>query len=165
MRTLAALPADALDFAAYGRVYDLDADSADVVVEPVADVVDRYTGEPVVTGAVHVGMTRGPELPFEVAQMERHPGTREGLLCIDDEIVLLLSADPGNRPTASSTCAVLIRPGQCVSLHSNVWHSVCLGMRGPSHYYWLAGVSGSPESPWAEILDGPVRVTAPESSR
>ena len=165
MRTLAAVATDALDFAAFGRVFDLDADGPDVVAEPVADVVDRYTREPVVTGPVHLGLTTGPALPFDVARMERHPHTREGLLSLGDPVVVLLSTDAGDRPAAESIRAFLVRAGQCVSLHPNVWHSLCLGTRGPSRYCWLAGVSTSPESPWAEILDGPVRVTLPEKPR
>ena len=165
MRTLAAVATDALDFTAYGRVFDLDADGPDVVAEPVADVVDRYTREPVVTGQVHLGLTTGPALPFEVFRMERHPGTQEALICLDGPVALLLSADPGARPAAASTRAFLVRPGQCVSLHANIWHSVGMGADGPSRYCWLAGVSGSPESPWAEMLDGPVRVTLPDEPR
>ena len=165
MRTLAAIATDALDFSAYGRVFDLDADGPDVVAEPIADALDRYTAEPVVSGQVHVGLTTGPGLPFDVVRMERHPHTREGLISLGDPIALLLSNDPGDRPTAESIRAVLVRAGQCVSLDPNVWHSVCLGTRGPSRYCWLAGVSTSPESPWAEILDGPVRVTLPDAPR
>jgi ureidoglycolate hydrolase len=162
---VAALTTEAIDISPFGRVFDLGSDGTDVVMEPVDDVVDRYTRDPVVTGAVHVGLTLGPALPFEVAQMERHPGTREGLLCIDDAVVVLLSADPGTRPSAASTSAVLVRPGQCLSLDPNVWHSMGLGLHGPSRFYWLAGVSESPESPWAQLIDGPVRVTGPEEVR
>ncbi len=164
MRTLAALPVDAVDFTPYGRVYDLGKDGGDVVVEPIPDVVDRFTGEPVVTGPAHVGLTIGPALPFTVTRMERHLHTREAVLCLDEAIVLMLSADPGTSPTAASTCAVLVCPGQCVSLRPGIWHSVGLGVRGPSRYYWLAGVSDLPESPWAEILDGPVQVAGPRGA-
>ena len=165
MRTLAALTADAIDLSPFGRVFDLGRDGADVVMEPVDDVVDRFTRDAVVDGAVHVGLTLGPALPFEVARMERHPDTREGLLCIDGGVAVLLSADPGARPAAASTRAVLVMPGQCLSLNPGVWHSVGLGLHGPSRYYWLAGVSSSPASPWADIPDGPVRVTGPEAAR
>lgn len=161
MRTLTALPVDSVAFAAYGRVYDLGRDGADVVVEPVLDVVDRFTVEPVVTGPVHVGLTSGPALPFTVTRMERHLHTSEAVLCLDEAIVLMLSDDPGMSPSAASTCAVMVRPGQCVSLRPGIWHSVGLGVRGPSRYYWLAGVSDSAESPWAEIPDGPVQVLGP----
>ena len=108
MRTLAALPIEAVDFSAFGRVYDLGRDGADVVAEPLPDVVDRYTGEPVATGLVHVGLTIGPELPFEVTRMERHPHTHEVLLCLDEAIVLMLSADPGASPAEGEH---LRRPG------------------------------------------------------
>lgn len=161
MRTVAAVETDVVDLSALARVFDLGGDGQDVVIEPVDDVIDRYTRDAVVTGQVHVGLSIGPALPFEVGRMERHPGTHEALLCLDDAIVLLLSADPGSRPAAASTQALLVRPGQCVSLHPNVWHSVGIGLNGPSRYYWLAGISDAPGSPWAEVLDGPVRVTAP----
>ena len=81
--------------APFGRIFDLDGDGPDVVAEPIEGVRDRYTVEPVVTGAVHVGMTSASVLPRTVARMERHPTTREGLLCIDEPVVVLLSADPG----------------------------------------------------------------------
>ncbi len=165
MRTLAAIPIDPLDFSAFGRVFHLDVDGPDAVAEDVADVVDRYTREPVVTGEVHLGLTTGPALPFAVSRMERHPHTQEALICLDGPVALLLSDDPGTRPTAASTRAFLVRPGQCISLHANIWHSVGMGAHGPSRYCWLAGVSGSPESPWAEMLDGPVRVALPDTAR
>lgn len=161
MRTLVPSPPNSAAMAPFGRIFDLDGDGPDVVAEPIEGVRDRYTVEPVVTGAVHVGMTSASVLPRTVARMERHPTTREGLLCIDEPVVVLLSADPAPQPAADSIRAVLVRPGECLSLGHGVWHSEAFGLEGPSRYYWLAGVSDSPESPWAEILGGPVHVTAP----
>ncbi len=161
MRSLVPAPPDAAAMAPFGRIFDLAGDGPDVVAEPIEGVRDRYTVEPVVIGAVHVGMTSGPALPRDVARMERHPTTREGLLCLGKPVALLLSADPATRPDVDSVRAVLVRPGECLSLDPGIWHSEAMGIGGPSHYYWLAGVSASPESPWAEILGGPVQVGAP----
>ena len=162
MRTLRAVPVEDVDLTPYGRLFDLaDGTAPRVVVEASADWQDRYTAEPVVTGPVHLGMTTGPALAVGVTRMERHPHTHEALACLAAPVVLPLSADPGERPAADTVVAVVLRPGQCVSLHPGVWHSACLGIDGPAAYYWLAGVSDSAPSPWADVVDGPLRIEAP----
>jgi hypothetical protein len=161
MRPVAVVEADAPTCRPFGRLFDLAGDGPDVVAEPLEGVRDRFTQEPVVDGAVHAGMTVGPALPQAVSSMERHPTTNEVLLCIGDPVVVLVSADPADRPAASSVRALRLRTGQCLTLDPGVWHSVGLGLVGPSRYYWLATVS-STETPRAEILDGPLLVARPE---
>jgi ureidoglycolate lyase len=161
MNPIAIVEADATACRPFGRLVDLAGDGPDVVAEPLEGVRDRFTREPVVTGAVHAGMTVGPTLPQAVSRMERHPTTNEVLLCLDDPIVVLVSADPAGRPAAGTVRALRLRAGQCLSLDPGVWHSVGFGLGGPSSYYWLATVS-STETPWAEILGGPLLVAAPE---
>lgn len=163
MRTIVAAPASAIDLSNLGRLFDLAGDGPDVIAEPIEGVRDRYTVAPVVEGAVHVGLTVGPTLAQDVVRMERHPGTAEALLTINDPVVLLVSGDPGAQPAADQVLAVLVRPGECLALLPGIWHSAAMGLRGASRYFWLAGVSDSPESPWEDILGGPVRVTLPEA--
>ena len=159
MRTSSRAVRAAVDLTPFGRLFDLDGNGPDVIAEPIEGVRDRYTVEPVVTGAVHVGMTSGRAAP-DVARMERHPTTREALLASTSRS----SCCPPPIPHPSrrrQLPRVLVRPGECLSLNPGVWHSAAMGLDGPSRYYWLAGVSDSPESPWGEILGGPVQVTVP----
>lgn len=155
MRTVDAVRADAVDLTAYGRLYDLaGGNGPDVVVTEAADWRDRYTGEPVVTGAVHLGMTAGPAIDAQVRLMEQHPRTRETIAPIAAPIVVPVSVEPH----AQAVQALLLQPGHALVLKPGVYHAPAMGLDGPSRYYWLAGVDQTASDPWCEIVDGPVLI-------
>lgn len=158
MTIVEAVAATEIDFGAYGVLVDLSAGGPDVVPERGDGWTDAYSAQPMVEGAIHVGLTVGPSTTAAVRRMERHPHTREVLAGIGRPVVLPLSDDRGDRPRADRVVAVVLSPGQCVSLSPGIWHAPGMGVDEPSAYYWLAGVDHGAGSSWADIEDGPVTV-------
>jgi hypothetical protein len=153
VKTIEAVRADAVDLTTYGRLYDLaGGGEPDVVFTQAADWRDRYTGDPVVTGAAHLGMTAGPAVTSEVRLMEQHRHTTEAIAPIAAPIVVPVGA----QPHARAVQALLLRPGQCLMLHPGVYHAPAMGLDGPSLYYWLAAVDQTITDAWHEIVDGPL---------
>ncbi len=156
MRTLNAVRADAIDLAQYGRLYDLaGGHEPDVVFTHADQWQDRYTGEPVVSGAAHLGMTAGPHVTSAVRLMEHHPHTSEAIAPIGATIVVPIATVPDAR----AVHAVVLQPGQCLVLQAGIYHAPAMGLDGPSLYYWLAAVDAMNTEPWSEIVDGPVQIT------
>ncbi len=155
MRTLDAVRADAIDLAQYGRLYDLaGGEQPDVVFTQADQWHDRYTGEPVVSGAAHLGMTAGPDVASEVRFMEHHRHTSEAIAPIGATIVVPIATEPD----AQAVQAIVLEPGQCLVLHAGIYHAPAMGLDGPSLYYWLAEVDAENTDPWSEIVDGPVLI-------
>jgi ureidoglycolate hydrolase len=155
MRTLVTQRADALDLREYGRLHDLLTGSApDVVATEGTGWHDRYTGEPVVFAAAHLGMTVGPAIATDVWCMEQHPHTSETIVAQQSPIVVPVALEP----RAQAVQALLVGPGQCLTLRPGVYHGPGMGVDGPSRYYWIAGVDPDAGDSWCDILDGPVRI-------
>lgn len=154
MRSVEAVRADEVDLRAYGRLFDLaGGDAPDVLLTETSDWHDRYTGEPVVTGSVHLGLTAGPAIHADVRLMEQHPHTAETIAPTSATIVVPVAVEPH----ADSVQALLLDPGQCLALRAGVFHAPAMGLEGPSLYYWLAGVDEDLD-PWCEIVNGPLRI-------
>jgi ureidoglycolate lyase len=156
MRTLTAVRADAVDLTPYGRLYDLaGGGEPDVVFTEADQWQDRYTGDAVVSGAAHLGMTAGPDVAGEVRLMEHHPDTSEAIAPIAATIVVPIAT----QPAADDVRALLLEPGQCLVLRPGVYHAPAMGLGGPSLYYWLAELDNANTDVWSEIADGPVLIT------
>lgn len=159
MRTIAAESAATGPLPGIGWMYDLTEESPQVVTTDMAPWQDGYSASPVVDGPAHAGFTCGPALSEPVERMERHAYTTEALLAVTEAVVVPVSADPGPAPSADSVRALIVSPGQCLTLERNTWHGAAMGLRGPCAYYWLAQVDADIESVWTAISDGPVVVT------
>lgn len=155
MRTLVAQRADAVNIDEYGRLHDLLAGTApDVVETDGTSWHDRYTSEPVVRAAAHLGMTVGPAITTEVWRLEQHPHTSEAIVAQQSPLVVPVALEP----RAQAVKALVVGPGQCLTLLPGVYHAAGMGVDGPSRYYWIAGVDPQAGDSWCDIVDGPVRI-------
>lgn len=159
MRAIVAESAAAGPLPGIGWMYDLTEESPQVVSTAMAPWADGYSAAPVVDGPAHAGFTSGPASSQPVERMERHAYTTEALLAVTDAVVVPVSADPGQAPTAASVRALIVVPGQCLVLERDTWHAPAMGLNRPCAYYWLAQVDAEVESVWIDIADGPVVVT------
>ena len=155
MTTIEAVRADTLDLSKFGRLFDL-AGSTGVVHTQGDHWHDAHTGEPVVDGPTHLGMTAGPQLSHAVTMMEQHLHTREAIAAISAPIVMPVAS----APRADAVEVLLLQPGQALMLNVGVWHAPAMGLDAPSLYYWLAAVDGSVGDTWVEIEGGPVTIRA-----
>jgi len=139
-------------------------DGEGVITTVGSDFTDRYTEDVLIDTPGHLGLTSGPGHPASVHHMERHLYTSEAVFCCGDPVILPVAAPTQDRPHTRDVQAILISPGECVILNPGVWHAPCIGVDGPTTYYWFAAVDDALPSEWVELDDGPVEIELVESS-
>ncbi len=165
MRVVEAVPAGAAVLSGLAEVVDLRSAGPGVVSSAGAGWTDAYSAAAVLEGPAHIGRTVGPSAAEPVAAMERHDMTREVVVGTDGPLVLPLCSGAVARPTAEAVVAVVIEPGQCLSLHPGTWHAPAMGLDGPCTYLWLAGVDEHASSGWVAVDGGPVILDSSRVSR
>ena len=160
-----AIPSGDADLSQYGRYVNLSSDGPDVTGTAGPDFDDRYTHDALIDVPGHLGLTFGPCLPADVHRMERHHHTAEAVFCLDRPVILPIATPTRAQPRTIDVQALLITPGECVILNPGVWHAPCIGIDGPSAYYWLAAVDNAVPDDWIELDNGPVAIELFESSQ
>lgn len=160
-----AVPSGEADLSRCGRYVDLSSDGPGVTTTKGPDFDDRCTQDVLIDAPGHLGLTFGPCLPVDVHRMERHQHTAEAVFCLDRPVILPIADPTGAQPRTSDVQALLIAPGECVVLNPGVWHAPCIGIDGPSAYYWLAAVDNEQPATWTALDNGPVAIDLSEASQ
>ncbi|MDR1710571.1 MAG: ureidoglycolate lyase [Propionibacteriaceae bacterium] len=147
-------------FAPFGTVFPLDGrNDAAVAVSQGDGYLDARTLAPLIDSPGSLGYTTGPVLPAQITQMERHFDTQEGAFGAGKPFVLAVAAPSAQPPAPADVAAFTVPVGWAVVLERGVWHAACLGVDGPTPYYWFAYCANSGVSEW-EPLAEPVEVRA-----
>lgn len=121
---------------------------------------DFKSADRISDGACNLAMTFVGGLPAQVTHMERHDHTREALFGAGNEICVAVCDGAEEYPLGSKTVVLRIPVGTALAMHRGTWHSACLGVTGPTGYYWIAVSEPSLPSEWIEIVAGPVPIEA-----
>ena len=119
MRTIKAKPITAENFKSYGQFTDL--------LNPGGFSLGDFFHDRVkmnVSGNMNVAfsaLTVHKQDPMVVRQAEYHNTTQEGVLCLDDDVILHV-APPSKEPVPEETEAFLVPKGTFVCLNLGVWH-------------------------------------------
>ena len=160
---LTAVDAREIDFAPYGRLFNLREQGEGLHYTHTPEYTDVCTAQPVIDTLASLGCTESRGVPFTAQEMERHFHTREAQLPADQPIVLLVAtATPAPCPNTRDVRAVIIPKGYMAVLERGVWHSASHGLYSDGCYYWLANVHKGEPTEWQAIEGGPVTVEAPE---
>lgn len=158
MTVLDCMAARTADLADIGRLITLDPQPSGTI-----DISDAYTRDPILTGAVHLGMTIARPSTTPVGHMERHHYTAEALVCAAAPIVFVVAPPTPHQPApaAADLRAVRLEVGEVLVLDRDVWHSPGLDDGTGSPYYWLAEVDEAVATQWVPISGGPVHLRQP----
>ena len=119
MKTIKAKPLTAENFSYYGQFTDL--------LDPKGfSLGDFYHDRVKMNMAGNMNLAFSPLLvhkqdPMIVKQAEYHNTTQEGILCLDDDVVLHV-APPSKEPIPEETEAFIVPKGTLVCLNLGVWH-------------------------------------------
>ena len=97
---LKAVDARSIDFAPYGKLFNLRAEGEGLCYSCAADYTGSCTAAPVIDTLGSLGYTKSAGLPFTAEQMERHGHTQEAQMPESQPIVFLVApATDAPRPT------------------------------------------------------------------
>ncbi len=119
MRTIKAKPITAGNFACYGNFFS--------ILEPSGSALGNFYNDKVllpVSGNMPVAFSSlvldKPEKMI-VSEVEYHNSTGEGMLPLDDDVVLHV-APPSNEAVPELTEAFIVPKGTMVKINTGVWH-------------------------------------------
>ena len=119
MKTIKAKPISKENFSCYGQFTDLLNPSGYSLGDFYADRVKMsVSGNHAVAFSP---LTVHRQDPMIVTQAEYHNTTQEGILCLDDDVVLHV-APPSKEPVPEYTEAFIVPKGTLVCLNLGVWH-------------------------------------------
>ena len=119
MKTIKVQPITAENFRAYGQFTDL--------LNPDGySLGDFYQDRVKMNVAGNMNLAFSPLLihkadPMVVTASEYHNTTQEGMVCLDDDMIIYL-APASNKPVPELTEAFLVPKGTLVCLNTSVWH-------------------------------------------
>ena len=150
------LPVEALTaerFARFGDVIAVDAARRHFPInggntERYHDLA-RIATDPQGTPLVSIFRGQPRDLPFAVAQLERHPLGSQAFMPLGPQPYLVVVAPTGDAPAPDDLRAFLARPGQGVNYAPGVWHHPLLALNEISDF--LVIDRGGPGSNCDEI--------------